>query len=504
MNGGTCDLSASNQCIQPSTSTCSTGQCVGGTPVPDRCQGNVAQSCSNNTWSNKMTCTNGCSGNGVCNGPPTPTLTATLVGSDVVLSWTAPASGVTCTPVRNDNLGAGWVAPAAILSPCPSTVSMACNAYDRALLRGSYNYALSCKDGSGATSMSPSVPATGSLSPSAEICIGDWSTDLEVHEAWPDTVHDLLDRKISVAAGLASTTGVAYAPPSSASNTNCAPGDHTCGTVFVASHDNDKIMAFDRRANDADASASPTGPEPPSASLRTLALTLKDSGVTSYQPMGLAVLGSTLIVAMQSAPGFLAGYPVGYTNATSSPSWYLRGTAAAKNKLVSPIAVAVDNGTGTGSGWVFVSNAASGGSWTITGYKLDDITNPANINSSNFANDVVAPFVTITTTYQADGIAIDSSSHTLYATAATAGAVIISYSTQTGAFIQSFQGAMSVAPMGLGFLPGANGGTVYVVDNGAGTITAYPGGSKGGPLTPLINLSITGLKNNAAGVVICN
>ncbi len=504
LNGGTCDLSASNQCIVANSSTCATGQCVGGTQVPDRCNGNVAQTCSNNMWGTKMTCTNGCSGAGVCNGPPTPTLTATLAGSDVTLSWTAAASGVTCSVVRNDNLGAGWVAPAAILSPCPTSVAGPCNAYDRALLRGSYNYALACKDGSGATSMSLEVPATGSLSPSPEICIGDWSTDLEVHEAYPDTVHDLLDRKMSVAASLVSTTGVAYAPPSSATNTNCAPSDHSCGTVFVASHDNDKIMAFDRRANDADASSSPTGPQPPSASLRTLAIALTSSGVTKYEPIGVAVLGSTLIVAMNAAPGFLAGYPLNYTNATASPSWYLRGTASAKNKLVSPLAVAVDNGSGTGSGWVFVSNSATGSSFTITGYKLDDITNPASINSSNFSNDVVAPFVTITTTYRADGIAIDSSSHTLYATAATAGAVINSYSTQTGAFIQSFQGSMSVAPMGIGFLPGPNGGTVYVVDNGSGVITAYPGGSKGGPLTPLINLSIPSLKNNAAGVVICN
>ena len=504
LTGPTCNLANTDQCIVANSSSCANGQCVGGTQVPDRCLGNVAQTCSNNSWTTRMTCTNGCSGNGVCNGPPTPTLTATLDGSDVVLSWTAPASGVTCSLVRNDNLGAGWVAPAAIVSPCPASVAGPCNAYDRALLRGSYNYALTCRDGSGATSMSPPVPATGSLSPSTELCVGDWSTAVEVHAAFPDTIHDKLERDISIAASLVSTTGVAYAPPSSASNTNCAPGDHTCGTIFVASHDNDKIMAFDRRANDADASSSPTGPQPPAASLRTLAIALKDSAVTKYSPIGVALLGNTLIVAMNQAPGFLAGYPTNYTNATSSPSWYLRGTAAAKNKLVSPLAVAVDSGSGTGSGWVFVSNAATGSNYTITGYKLDDITNPANLNSSNFSNDVVAPFLTITTTYKADGIAIDSASHTLYATAASAGAVINSYSTQTGAFIQSFQGSMFVAPMGVGFLPGPNGGTVYVVDNGSGVLSAYPGGSKGGPLTPLINLSIPSLKNNAAGVVICN
>ena len=194
-----------------------------------------------------------------------------------------------------------------------------------------------------------------------------------------------------------------------------------------------------------------------------------------------------------------------YTNATSSPSWYLRGTASAKNKLVQPLAVAVDSGCGTGTGWVFVSNSKWGSNYTITGYKLDDITNPANLNSSNFSNDVCGQhIVTITTTYKADGIAIDSATHTLYATAAAAGAVINSYSTSTGAFIQSFQGSGFVTPMGVGFLPGSNGGTVYVIDNGAGVILAFPGGSKGGPLNPLINLSVPSLKNNATGVVICN
>ena len=344
---------------------------------------------------------------------------------------------------------------------------------------------------------------TAAIAPSTEICVGDWATNVEVHAAFPDTVHDKLERNVSVGVSLAGSTGVAFVPPATG-KTNCAPGDHTCGTVIVASHDNDKIMAFDRRANDADATASPTGQQPPSASLRTVNIALKDSGATSYAPIGVAIAGSTVVVAMNSAPGFLAGYPTNFSNTTSSPSWYLRGLTTAKNKLVQPLAVAVDSGSGTGSGWIFVSNAQSGSNYTITGYKLDDITNPANLNSSNFSNDIVAPFVTITTTYKADGIAIDSATHTLYATAAAAGAVINSYSTSTGAFIQSFQGSGFVTPMGVGFLPGSNGGTVYVIDNGAGVISAFPGGSKGGPLNPLINLSVPSLKNNATGVVICN
>jgi hypothetical protein len=306
-------------------------------------------------------------------------------------------------------------------------------------------------------------------------------------------VHDKLERKISTAASLATTVGVGYL---GASASNCSATDHTCGTVYVASFDNDKVMAFDRRANDADAASS--GSEPPSASLRTLSIALNGSGVTKYQPIGVAVAGSTMVVAMNAAPGFLAGYPTGYSNSTASPLWYLRGTAAAHNKLVQPLAVAVDSGGGTGSGWIFVANSATGTNFTITGYKLDDIL--ANVNSSNFVNDVVAPFVTITTTFNPDGIAIDSTNHVLYATAATNAGRIMTYSTQTGAAISTFQGKTLQTPLGIAYA----GGTVYVVDNATGAILAYPGGSSGGPLDALINITVPSLKNNAAGLVICN
>ncbi|MGZ3440761.1 MAG: hypothetical protein ACXVDD_14660, partial [Polyangia bacterium] len=235
-----------------------------------------------------------------------------------------------------------------------------------------------------------------------------------------------------------------------------------------------------------------------------LSIALKDSGVTKYTPIGVAVLGSTAIVAMNAAPGFLAGYPLSFTNSTASPSWYLRGTASAKNKLVQPLAVAVDNGPGTGTGWVFVANSASGGTTTVTGYKLDDITNPNNVNSSDFVNDVVAPFVTITTSVRADSIAIDPANHVLYATAATNAGRIFEYSTQTGAFITSFQGKQITSPLGLAFLPTSNGGNIYVVDNVTGAILSFPAGSTGGPLDPIVNFTVPSLKNNAAGLVICN
>ena len=495
---GSCDLSTTDQCIVANSSSCSSGTCTGGTHVPDRCSGSSAQTCNNNTWTTTKSCPNGCSGNGVCNGPPTPTVTATLDGSDVIVSWGAPAAGVTCTLLRNDNLGKGWLAPAAALSPCPASAPTPCNAYDRALLRGSYNYELECKDSSGATSTSA---ATATISPAIEICAADWGNALEIHAAWPDSIHDKLERQISASTSLLTTTGVAFQPPA-AGNTNCAAGDHTCGTVFVVSHDNDKLMAFDRRANDVDAGSS--GPQPPSASQRTLTISLKSSGVTKYVPMSAAVAGNTVIVAMNAAPGFLAGYPVNYATSTPSPSWYLRGTASAKNKLVQPLAVAVDTGSGTGSGWVFVSNSTSGTTTTITGYKLDEITNPANINASDFSNDVVAPFVTINASVRADAIAIDSANHVLYATAATNAGRIFEYSTQTGAFITSFQGKQITAPLGIAFVPTANGGLVYIVDNGTGAIMSFPAGSTGGPLDPITNFTVPSLKANATGIAICN
>jgi len=487
LNGTTCNRAANDQCWVANTSTCSSGTCSGGTHVADRCNGNNVETCNNNAWSTKQSCSSGCT-NGVCN-VPVPTVSAKLDGSDVAVSWTAPASGITCTLLRSDNGGA-YAQPAAVVTPCPATAPTPCNAYDRFLSRGSYTYELSCKDASGATA---STPPTAALSPGVEICAGDWSTAVEVHTAFPDSVHDKLERKISTAASLSSTIGVAFAP---GSGTNCAPNDHSCGTVFVASYDNDKVMAFDRRANDGDAASS--GPEPPSASLRTLSIALSGSGVTKYQPMGVATVGSTVVVAMNAAPGFVAGYPTGFSNATASPLWYLRGTATSHAKLVQPIAVATDNGSGTGSGWIFVANSATGSNYTITGYKLDDIL--ANVSPSTFANDTVAPFVTITTTFRPDGIAVDPANHVLYATAATNAGRIMTYSTQTGAAISTFQGKTLQTPLGVAYV----GGTVYVVDNATGAILAYPGGSSGGPLDALINIVVPSLKNNAAGLVICN
>ena len=263
--------------------------------------------------------------------------------------------------------------------------------------------------------------------------------------------------------------------------TNCGAADRSCGTIFVASHDNDKVMAFDRRANDADATASPTGPEPPSASLRTLAIALKDSGATKYMPIGVAVAGNTVVVAMNGAPGFLAGYPTNFTNTTSSPSWYLRGTAAAQNKLVQPLAVAVDTRQRHRLGLDLRLELATGSNWTITGY--NSTTSPRTSTRANFSNDIVAPFVTITTTYQADGIAIDSATHTLYATTRAAGLHQRVLDADRRRH-QSFQGDSFAAPMGVGFLPRSDGGTVYVVDNATGVISRFPGGERWPRSTP--------------------
>src|SRR5207249_10795408 len=143
------------------------------------------------------------------------------------------------------------------------------------------------------------------------------------------------------------------------------------------------------------------------------------------------------------------GYPASFSTGTPSPSWYLRNRAGAHNALGVPLAVAVDNGSGTGSGWVFVASGNPGTNITITGYKLDEITNPANINASDFSNDIVAPFVTISPSVQADGIAIDSANHVLYALQATNAGRIFEYSTQTGAFITSFQGKQVGNPTGV-------------------------------------------------------
>jgi hypothetical protein len=499
-SGGSCN--SGDQCIV--NTTCANGQCTNGTHVADRCTNSVAETCNNNTWTTKATCAYGCGGAGVCNGPTVPAVTATVNGSDVSVSWSAPAAGLTCKLLRSDN-GASYQPPLSLITPCPASAAQPCSAYDPALLRGSYSYELSCSDGT-VTGVSA---ASSAVSPALEICAGDWSTALEVHTAAPDNLHDKLERKMSVSASLLSTVGVAYSPPSTATNTNCAPGDHSCGTVFVTSHDNDKIMAFDRRAADADAVSNPAGPQPPSASQRTLTLSLKDAGVTKYQPVGVAVLGNEIIVAMTAAPGFVAAFPKTFATSTPSPNWYLRGKNTASvvmpNKISNPISVAVDSGTGTGSGFIFVGNAQATGStsYTITGYRRDDIA--SNINSTDFVNDTVAPFMTITTTFPPYSLAVDSLNHVLYVTDPSSGRVVLYPSNGTGAVAATgaLQGPQMTTPTGLAFLPATSGGTLFVVDNSNGAITSFPGGSTG-TITPVINFTVANLKANAAGLVICN
>jgi hypothetical protein len=496
---GNCDLSTSNICLVQNSSTCSNGTCIGGSQVPDRCDGNNThvQHCSNNMWNNIQTCTAGCS-NGQCN-VQVPTLTATINGSDVTLNWSASA-GVTCSVLRSDNSGT-YAAPATIISPCPAGIPQ-CAAYDRNLLQGGYNYELHCTDSSGNTGNSGPVPASGSLHPAVEICAGDWGINsVQVHAASSSNT-DIPERTISTSTSLMTTIGVAYA---AGTGTNCPWSDHSCGTILVASHDNDKIMSFDRRANDSDSL------EPAISSEQTMTISLSGSGVTKYQPRALATIpdprGLRIIVGMEASTGFLAGYPATFGTGTPTPDWYLAHST--QNKLTQVMSIAVDTGSGTNGGWVYVGSY-TGSTFVINGYRYSDLSAAANINGTTRQNNVAVPFATISPGVEPDGIAIDSATHTLYLVSQTAAGHVAKYSTTDGSAQGSFTGQAIVSPMGIVFQPGGPGGssgTVYISDNGgsAGAILAYQGGQSGPGTTPFIyDLSIASLVANAAGLAICN
>jgi hypothetical protein len=219
----------------------------------------------------------------------------------------------------------------------------------------------------------------------------------------------------------------------------------------------------------------------------------------------LAVLGDELIVAMTGKPGFLAGYPIGFSTSMAPPNWFLRG-GIARNKLNAPLSVAVDNGTGTGTGFILVGNGPADGSQnsTIVGYRRDDIAR--GISGTTLASDEVTPFMTIATTFPPVALAVDPESHTLYAADPGGNSRILLYPSNGTGEVSSvgvLQVQQTDGPMGLAFLPSPGGGTLYVVDNFNGGVHSVPGGSTG-LVDPVINFAVESLKVNAAGLTICN
>jgi hypothetical protein len=327
-----------------------------------------------------------------------------------------------------------------------------------------------------------------------------------VHTASPSNT-DIIERIVSNSqVAIASSTGVAYRGPTSASNTNCAWSDHSCGTLIVTSHDNDKIFSLDRRANDADSL------EAPPASLQTLTITLPSSGAASYQPRAIATFNDKIIVAMEGTPGYVAQWPAGFTGSTSIPDWYIKASAST-NKLTPAISIAVDtvsvldSATGKQTGGRVFVGSSTGSAFVINGYDYAELTDPGSINGISHVNNAVVTRVSITPTFEPDGIAIDSANHNLFMVSPTAGTQIQVYSTLDGAAKTAYQGKQLVHPAGIAFQPGPNNGTIYVSDNGTnpnGLLFAFPGGGSGSSNSPLYELATPSLLNNATGLVICN
>jgi hypothetical protein len=409
-----------------------------------------------------------------------PDVTATIDGSDVSISWQPPPSGVQCTLERNDNQGQNWQQPATLISPCPASAVSPCVAYDPALLRGNYNYRLRCTDGRSTVTSKP-YPATGALNPGVELCVGNSNT-IYVYAISPDRTRIKLSRTISSNTNLQFVAGVAYVP---ASNSNCAPSDHRCGTLFASSFDNGMVISVDRRANDASVG---TVLWPP-ASEQILHPFVSPG--SNGQPAGLAVLGPELLVGLFQAPGYVASYSLVFPPQPQLPNWYFSGS---RTQLGVPRAVAVD----AVSNLIFVGSSPPGpqGSSKIAAYRRFDIQ-PAPSNHEAF----VFPSFTITPSFRPDTLAVDSTRHKLYTTGGGSNQVE-TYSTANGSPLGVI-GIVTSNPIALAFLDDASGGTLYAIDGFRHTLTAFPGGAVG-QVFPLLNFFLPELTDPWSSLTICN
>src|SRR5207302_9802893 len=111
------------------------------------------------------------------------------------------------------------------------------------------------------------------------------------------------------------------------------------------------------------------------------------------------------IVVMFTAPGFVAGYPLGFTNTTAAPSWFIPGNAT--TKVTTPISVAADKS----NNFIFVGNSNN----TISVFNRTQL--------SAGANSTATPAYTIAAAASPIGMAVDPGNHILYVSNSTTAAI---------------------------------------------------------------------------------
>ena len=456
-------------------SVCKNGQCSGSCkPGALICTGDQPQLCdSTGTYQNQGSpCPFGCTGAGVCSALVAPQPTALVDGSDVSVSWTAPSfSGVTCHVERSSDAGAHWAQPATSISPCPSQARTPCSAYDPFVLRGNYYYDVVCT-GSGQTARSAPYPAlsASALVPGIELCGTTYTKNSYVVDGVsPGTVKT--ERTVSNAQSNAGFN-----------NSWAIASDPKAGEIWVTSNDSNVITVFTRTAND------PTG----LTSSRSLYVA-PEGGTASLRPVGIALLGTEVIVVMRTSPYYIAGYPRNFTStigtpSTIAPTWWLKGAAAGVN---GPLSVATDGGN-----LIYVGNS---GAHAVTVFQRNQITAanhtvlPPNTVSLNFgipsalAVDPVARqlFVADSSAVRIDVVSADS---------AAGNPVLLRTITSTGS---------PNSGLTLPYAIGLDGGLLYVLNLDTGIVATMSSNTSDANPTSATKL-LTADFGGGAGLAICN
>jgi hypothetical protein len=441
------------------------GSCV---PTTSTCAGSQPQKCDANGvyQNNGSACTFGCSGAGVCGTLTAPTPVATVDGSDIVVTWTAPAfANVTCTMERSKDGGA-FSHPATSSATCPAGFAQPCND-DLNLLRGRYTYRTTCTGGG----QTVSSAATVQISPNLELCATTYTKNTVVVD--------------SVASSSIKTERTISATASNAPFINSwgIASDLATSEIWVTNNDSNVVSVYSRTATDPTAL---TGS-------RSFVITL-DNVATSLRPVAIALTATEVIVAMRASPYYVAGYPRAFTSSPGTPNvltpnWYLKGTAAGVN---GPASLATDGGN-----LIFVGNT---GSHAVVVYQRNQIA--AGLNAGLPANTKTINFgIPIT-------LAVDPVARELFVGDSSGERIdVISADSAAGApvFKRSIYASGSIDPglTGLAAIQ-LDGGLLYALNRDTGIVCVMSNKSDVATGSISITKLLTSDFGNSNGFAICN
>jgi DNA-binding beta-propeller fold protein YncE len=335
------------------------------------------------------------------------------------------------------------------------------------LLRGKYAYRVTCTASGSTASSTPAAQ----VSPNIEVCGTTYQGNAyDVDSQSGSTMK--LERIVTNTksnAGFSNTWGIA--------------SDPAAGEVWVTSHDSNTLKVFSRLAND------------PTALTGSRALNVDPEGTgTVNQPIGVALLGSEVIVAMRTSPYYLAGYPRNFVGgsagpATTPPNWWLKGAGAG---LSGPYSVTTD-----GNNLIFVGNT---GSHSVTVFQRNQIT---------ASNHTALPPNTVSMGFGIpQGLAVDPVARELFvldSSAARVDVVNCDGTSSTPTILRSIQdvGAAFAKPVAIRY----DSGLLYILNSSTGVVNVFDHradiASTTYPAVPLQKLG-TGDLANGYGLAICN